>query len=342
MTFECKLCRRFLVGIAAIWACASIALPLHRLQVDRRGHSSSDRKQRHQHRHLRSLQLTEYADPKSTSLRQGSDVSDNAPPTPGEDYIDTINIHIYVKTSGKSPFIERAMRIADTYGRDVAEGGGTIRFLFDTHNYEAVEEFARERPWVSVRRVEGTENQGNYKGESSLNDSLLHAAYKAQRLKTRAVFLHEDLDAETDAKPADWVCYLDDDMLVNYANLKVDLHEKEAQCSPDCLVSDRVGHGGIQYTQGGWCMNRELAQRVGNLLREKTDEDLHWDSTDDVSFNQYVMLKALGVLPTDSERFYSELSWRRRSPKFFKGMSIPTFGEKILPKLAVYHIRFTG
>ncbi len=61
---------------------------------------------------------------------------------PGKDYTNTINIHIYVKMSVKYPFIEQAMKISDMYGRDVVESGISIRFLLDTNNYEAMEEFS--------------------------------------------------------------------------------------------------------------------------------------------------------------------------------------------------------
>lgn len=325
MTLEFKPFRRLLIGTVALGMCAVS------MYAFASRHGESWQQQSSLNQQQRSLQLTEYGDPKTTSPRiRGENIKDIA----------AMNIHIYVKTSGKPQFLERSVRIADTYGRDVArDGGSSIRFLFDNHNHEAVDEFARDRPWISVLHVEGTDDQGGYKEEQTA-DSV---AYKAQRLKTRAVFLNEDVDdaMKTDADPVvDWVCYFDDDMLVNFAILKADLHEKEAQCLSDCLIGDKVKHSGTEYLQGGYCMNRDLARRVGNLLREKTDEELHWDSTDDVSFNKYVMFGALGVLPMDSNLFYSELAWRRRSPKYVPGMSIPTFGEQILPNLAVYHIRF--
>ena len=275
----------------------------------------------HSLRH-RSLALSEFIDPKSSSPKQ----------------LVLPYVQFYIKTSGKPKYLERAVHIADTFGHD-ADG---MTFLFDNHNPDEVDEFARMRPWVSIRHVEGTDAQGDYHGETASKKDLLQAAYRAQRIKTRAVF--NDFLGTPEPKP-DWVCYLDDDMLANVANLKVDLQLKQTQCSPDCLITDVKGHGGIQYTQGGWCMSQSLAARVAELLIEKNDEELGWTSTDDVSFNKDVLQKWLGVSPTDSERWWSELSWRKSDPKRIAteplhGGSISAFNEKVVPSLAVYHIRY--
>eukprot|EP00578_Thalassiosira_sp_NH16_P031412 CAMPEP_0181079906 /NCGR_PEP_ID=MMETSP1071-20121207/2279_1 /TAXON_ID=35127 /ORGANISM="Thalassiosira sp., Strain NH16" /LENGTH=178 /DNA_ID=CAMNT_0023161339 /DNA_START=243 /DNA_END=779 /DNA_ORIENTATION=- len=127
-------------------------------------------------------------------------------------------------------------------------------------------------------------------------------------------------------------------------NLMMDLFEKEPQCSPNCLIADKKGHGGIQYTAGGWCMQRQLVQRVGELLKEKNDQALGWKSTDDVCFNKQVMTAGLGVTVIDSDRWFSELSWRRRDKKRQKLGSVGThkilFMQTVVPSLAVYHQSF--
>ena len=288
--------------------------------------------------------LAEYLDPKSIEPHVveagGQAGGDNGAPLIYHD----VSIHFYIKTSGKVPYIERAEHIADTWGRNADQ----ITFLFDNSNHENVEIFARERPWTAINHVEGTDRQGDYKGQGKAGEALpwvrVRAAYKAQRLKTRAVFT-DFFDPALPQPNADWVCYFDDDMVVNLPNLKMDLLEKEQQCAPNCLISDRQGYGGIQYTAGGWCMQHHLAQRVNELLKYKTDEDLGWKNTDDVCFNKQVMTNSLGVVVMDSDKWYSELSWRKKSKKrlklgSLKTHTIGTFMERMVPNLAVYHTKF--
>ncbi|KAL7546619.1 hypothetical protein ACHAWF_009958 [Thalassiosira exigua] len=263
-------------------------------------------------------------------------------------------VHVYVKTSGKPAYLARSIRVADAYGRGV----DALTFLFDRDDAAEVDAFGRDRPWLDVRRVDGTEKQGDYHIEEDTLEQVRAAqatAYKAQRIKTRYVF--RDFFGEDGANwngaaggggPGyDWVCYMDDDMLLNVANLKSDLVDLGRTCLPSCLVTDEKGHGGIKYTQGGWCMNVDLARRTAELLAAKTDEELGWTSTDDVSFNQAVMQWGLGVRPTNSARWWSELAWRRKDAKFVATKEVhwgtlEGVRREILPSLAAYHVRFAG
>ena len=169
---------------------------------------------------------------------------------------------------------------------------------------------------------------------------MLKVAWAAQRLKTRAVFTEE----EEQNSPLDWVCYIDDDMVVNVSNRKKELLEKESECAPDCIIGDQKVHGKTKFTAGGWCMNQDLVQRTTTLLKQKTDDELFWQSTDDVSFHHAVMNVALDVVVTDSLLFFSEVSWYRRSAKYNSHVtamdisgSLMEFVENVSPILAVYH-----
>lgn len=324
MAAECKPWRLFL-GAVAILAGSSVVLvdQVQRLFDEHNRNLESGR------RSLREADLSEYLDPKSTFPRLI-----NAPPN------SDVSVHFYIKTSGNHPFLERAEAIADTWGRET-DG---ITFLFDNNNSDEVAQFDQLRPWVSVKYVEGTDVQGDYKDINARDRAALSESYQGQRKKTRAVF------ADHLAKPGpipDWVCYIDDDMIVNVPILKVDLVNKEPQCSPDCLIADRHIHGRgfreatVQYSAGGWCINRDLAHRVGALFSDKSDEELNWLGNDDYSFNLDVMKGWLGVTPTDSEKWYSELYWRRRNkPKKLENVgrlcSLSSFSEMVVPTLAVY------
>mmetsp|Transcript_33291 Transcript_33291/g.75295 ORF Transcript_33291/g.75295 Transcript_33291/m.75295 type:complete len:231 (-) Transcript_33291:432-1124(-) len=226
---------------------------------------------------------------------------------------------------------------------------------------------AEEHPWIAVRHVEGTDLQGNYKGHRRPD---VDAAHAAQHLKTRAVF-----DRYRTGPVPDWVCYLDDDMMVNVAVLREDLLELAPSCRPDCLVADGQvwmpngvngkGSGMIQpYTVGGYCMSDSLVRRVTDLFASKTDAEIGWVGTDDLHFNRFVMQEALGVTVTNSERWYSEYAypdvdehgfhkhtmhqdrangavgvqgWMRRKPTWEKDGELMT---KFVPSLAVYHMGY--
>ena len=74
-----------------------------------------------------------------------------------------------------------------------------------------VDEAFSTRKWAKVKHVKGTDKQGEYKHATGRYDPILKVAWAAQRLKTRAVFTEE----EEQNSPVDWVCYIDDDMVVN-------------------------------------------------------------------------------------------------------------------------------
>jgi len=194
--------------------------------------------------------------------------------------------------------------IADTWARDawVREAGDRrVTFLFDHKNEDAVSDLGRSAPWIEIRHVDGTDRQGEYK--KGAGDKF--AAWEAQRTKTRAVFLDY-----VNGDPPDWVCYLDDDMLVNVANLRRDLAEQSRSCADNCLIADAMARrkGGGGWTVGGWCMNGSLAKRTAVLLDERTDASLGWTNNDDVSFNRAVMMNANKVRPRSSPLWYSEYS----------------------------------
>jgi hypothetical protein len=269
---------------------------------------------------LRQLSIGDYSDPK-TIVPHGKDVS----------------IHFYIKSTGNHPWFFKALHIADTWAKDT---NGDIIFMLDNNNHEEVDEEFSTRPWVKVKHVDGTDKQGGYKtartiryhGDTELAAKVEADAYKAQRLKTRAVFTEE----EQMSNKADWICYLDDDMVTNVENLKMELLSKGLECSPDCIIGDKRKHGNY-YTGGGWCMNQDFVQRTTALLRDKTDEELGWMSNDDNSFHKAVIINALGAETTDSEKIFSQLSWGKDEPKRLKyGMGKDEFAEKILPLLAIH------
>jgi len=248
---------------------------------------------------------------------------------------DDVSIHYFIKSSGNEPYIQRALDIADKWAKEVED----ITFLMDNTNHDKVDLEYSTRPWAKVRHVDGTDNQGDYKIANGRDNPVLLEAYAAQRLKTRAVFA-EDLNTGAPRTTSDWTCYLDDDMVVNHTNLKAELLKKEPTCSPNCIIGDMAVHAGIPYTGGGWCMEQKLVERIATLFKEKTDEEIGWHSTDDVDFHHAVLNKALGVEMIDSELFYSELAWRKKSEKRLKyglHMSLTEFGEKVVSSLAVYH-----
>ena len=70
----------------------------------------------------------------------------------------------------------------------------------------------------------------------------------------------------TNNKPVpDWVCYLDDDMSVHVSNLIEDLEQRKSICTPKCWIGDTYHN----FAAGGWCMERILANKVGDLLKLK-------------------------------------------------------------------------
>jgi len=279
--------------------------------------------------HHRSLStLSDFIDPKSTSPHVMVDKSFN-----GND----VTIHMYIKTTGRRPWFNRVERIADTWGKEVAANIGKITFLIDNNNQAEVDEFFHQRPWTIVKHIEGTDN-GRYKGRGITHAAKLDA-HRGQRLKTRAVFA----DYLDNPEKPDWICYMDDDMIVNISNLKMDLLENEPECSPNCMIADRRAWRGISYTAGGWCMQQNLAQRAAELLHDKTDDELNWTLTDDVDFNQMVIQKGLGATATGSDRWHSEFANEGKQLKWGdRGMwqDKTKFRETIGHNLAVYHIGY--
>lgn len=313
---------RFILGVASVVLAALVCISIHRppqsLQLQSNNHQLSLSSS------LRRLSIDDYSDPK-TIVPQDKEVS----------------IHFYIKSTGKHPWFFKALLIADTWAKEVDD----ITFLMDDNNIDEVSEAFGARPWVKVKHIDGTDKQGEYKtargirgdGDIELAEKLEAEAYKAQRLKTRAVFVEE----EKMPNQADWICYIDDDMVVHVENLKMELLWKGAECSPDCIIGDKRKHG-TYFTNAAWCMNKDLVQRITALLKDKTDEELGWLGTDDVSFHQAVIINAMGAEATDSEKIYSSLSWGKDEPKRMKyGMERDEFAEKISPLLAMHSIELS-
>ena len=195
-------------------------------------------KQQHQQSQqssLRQLSIDEYIDPKTTDQA--------VRPTQPNKEEDDPSIRFYIKASGEHPWIERALLIADTWAKEVDD----ITFLMDDSNHDEVDEAFSTRKWAKVKHVKGTDKQGEYKHATGRYDPILKVAWAAQRLKTRAVFTEEE---EEQNSPVDWVCYIDDDMVVNVSNLKKELLEKEPECAPDCIIGDQKVHGETKFTAG--------------------------------------------------------------------------------------------
>ena len=177
-----------------------------------------------QHRSLGGI--PDFTDPKSTIARSNYiEESSSLPAT-------TTSIQFYIKSSGKPTYLARSRRITDTWAKDTH---GQITFLFDTDNKLSVTRFQEQHPWITVRQINGTLRQGEYKGGGDSN-----AAFYAQRIKTRAVFTDFDItfyNNTTNNKPVpDWVCYLDDDMSVHVSNLIEDLEQRKSICTPNCWM----------------------------------------------------------------------------------------------------------
>jgi len=176
-----------------------------------------------------------------------------------------IKIKYFVKTSGQKPYLSLARNIASSWGREVTEGdpGKKQRMVFledSLNNPEGVDELENDHPWISVERVRGTDCQGEYK----ISGGDVNCAHLAQRLKTRAVFdlFGKEAFQSTDASHYDWLCYFDDDSVVNVENLVNELQSKYKECAPSCFIADAPAFGNrTPYPAGGWCMERMAAMR---------------------------------------------------------------------------------
>ena len=118
----------------------------------------------------------------------------------------------------------------------------------------------------------------------------------------------------TPNKPAiDWICYLDDDMDVHVSNLIADLEQRKPRCTPNCWIADSY----YNFPAGGWCMEVSLANTVGDLLEQKTDEQINWKGPDDGGFTKSVMRGVNGIQPSvtviDSNHWISECNKPRKS-----------------------------
>eukprot|EP00565_Helicotheca_tamesis_P007549 CAMPEP_0185730352 /NCGR_PEP_ID=MMETSP1171-20130828/9644_1 /TAXON_ID=374046 /ORGANISM="Helicotheca tamensis, Strain CCMP826" /LENGTH=304 /DNA_ID=CAMNT_0028399381 /DNA_START=116 /DNA_END=1027 /DNA_ORIENTATION=+ len=222
---------------------------------------------------------------------------------------ETMVIHFYIKTSGQDKYFNRAKRMVKTWGMDGAAGGGKMILMMDGKNRESVDAFGAEHSYLDIVHVDGTDRQGDYKKGSPSHEDL-REAFHAQRVKTRAVFTEfvSSRNGDEAKQPPDWMCYLDDDMMVNVTNLKTELGRLWHSCTPNCFIADGLTYtGGVDYTSCGYCMERDLASRIEAVLSEKTDEELKWVGNDDVEFNR-MLKQELNVARINSEYWYSQES----------------------------------
>ena len=138
---------RFVLGVASAVLAALVCISIHRpppsLQSNNHQLSLSSS--------LRQLSIDEYSDPKTTDQAV-------RPAQPDKEE-DNPSIRFYIKASGKHPWIERALLIADTWAKEVDD----ITFLMDDNNIDEVSEAFGARSWVKVKHVDGTDKQGEYK-----------------------------------------------------------------------------------------------------------------------------------------------------------------------------------
>lgn len=188
-------------------------------------------------------------------------------------------VRIFIKSSVQGKYFKRIQHINETWGKNQPN----LFYLVDSNKTKIT-----TRPNQTIY-VPGTSNQHFYK----TNKSQIDVAFRAQRLKTRSVFDNPIED--------DWLCYLDDDMYVNITNLRRELSALGG------MVGDVSVYKGTWYTMGGWCMDCQLAKKVQFLLKTRTDEQLHWNSNDDVSF-AIALRRNLGVRIKNSTHWYSQHS----------------------------------
>ena len=112
----------------------------------------------------------------------------------------------------------------------------------------------------------------------------------------------------------EWLCYIDDDMYVNVANLNAELSRVLASPPDTCSRIDRcvIADAGpitfhssnmtVIYSNAVWCMTLPTLKSVNELLLSKTDDQLGWigdSGTDDVGF-ALVMQRHLNITITNS------------------------------------------
>lgn len=213
----------------------------------------------------------------------------------------------FVKTSGKHSYLQRAIFIAESWGREV----DSVTFLFDSSNETALVDFSERYPFASVKTINGTEEQDEYK----YKDGNHHTAFAAQRKKTRAVF-------EMFNQQFDWCCYMDDDMYVNHTNLLSELLQTKPLCQPSCFIGDGTCLYKICYTMGGWCMEAALVLKICHLFGNYTDRQLRWDGSDDMTFAR--------VLSTQMQVRYL------KSPLWFSEHSKPSISNGTFGKVSIW------
>ena len=192
------------------------------------------------------------------------------------------NVHIYVDTSGKR--LERARRIADTWGRDAAVSvpvvhnfrlihakTGVITFLFDNQNTRQVNKLGLDFPWVEVVNIFRKDSITKNKDFHDVPDSEGHH-------KLRAMFYNHRFNKLDDPHASEFVCFFPDSVEVIVPNLRRNLmaFQKCQHCIVNSIGGDAGGDSPLERTGDGWCMDQPLVERVGHLLAHNTDEELGW------------------------------------------------------------------
>ena len=91
-----------------------------------------------------------------------------------------------------------------------------------------------------------------------------------------------------------WVCYFDDDVVVNISNLVLDLEAKRPLCQPNCFIAvtarRRNPYGTSEYSWPFtvWCMQAQLIRRLQREFLPKPDTHFGIDNltADDFALGQ--------------------------------------------------------
>lgn len=224
-----------------------------------------------------------------------------------------IDLDVYLKTSSKQKYTARTQVALASWAMDVPQ----LTIMSDDSDRVANQRLRAQLlglgvdDRISVVPVEGTQRFNDYKTEAGAD----REGGEAQHRKTRAVLR---MFAERVAGPANkhsypddgWACYIDDDMLVDVANLRAELARLRPTCTPNCMVGDLSHLSGVWYTAGAWCMERALALRAHRVLERFSDTQLGWQPNDDVAFAIVLTSSTFGINAkyTNSTAFVSEFS----------------------------------
>jgi hypothetical protein len=194
---------------------------------------------------------------------------------------------------------------------------------FDANITAASLELAVQIPGVRAYFDAGANDFGLYKkfGYNSLE--FISRGVWAQRRKMRSVFEHF---FEQQPVIAAWMCYFDSDMIIGSRALIAELTQQpKAGCRRNCWIgsvaqwvywklknfkksANELSGLVYTYTQGGFCMDRELARRVYKVFKRTNDTDIYGDRryADDIGL-AWLMKGRFAVTPTDSASWHTQL-----------------------------------